>query len=124
MRNLQISIFLSVLLTGCATMFVHTNDRVVVRSDNKAAKLYLNGRYLGKGSGNAKVPKYGSYTLFAKQKGCLADSRPIDRTFYPGWFLFGNCLLNGCFGIFVDLITGAYRGLDQNNYVLNPNCDS
>ena len=31
---------------SCATMFVHANDRIFVRSDDKRAKLYLNDRYI------------------------------------------------------------------------------
>ncbi len=118
-----IKLLLLVMISGCATMFTNAPRRVIVRSDDPAAKIFLDDRYLGKGSATAKIKPYGNYVLIAKKAGCSSFSHPVSKKVFLGWFLLGNCLLNWCSGILIDLLTGAHIGLDQEHYLVNPSCE-
>ena len=113
---------LALMSSSCATMFTTTNTRFVARSDDPQAKIFLNNRYLGKGSATAKMRSYGTDVIVGKKAGCSATTRHLNKKTYWGWFFFGNCLLNYCIGMLVDLATGAHRGLDQEHYIVTPNC--
>lgn len=122
MKCLAVACGLGLFLSSCATMFTNAKTRFVARSDDPQAKIYLNNRYLGKGSATAKARRYGTDIIVGKKAGCSDATRQLDKKTYWGWFLVGNCLLNYCIGLLVDLATGAHRGLDQQHYIVTPNC--
>ena len=118
-----ILLIVMVATTGCATMFVNADDRVIVRTDTKKAKLYHNGKLIGRKSASFRISHYGSNIIEAKKRGCTADMRTIDKRYYLGWFLLGNCLLNFCSGMLFDLVSGAWIGVEDKYHELEPDCD-
>ena len=52
----------------------------------------------------------------------LYSSDRQNKKTYWDWFLFGNCLVNYCLGMLIDVATGAHRGLAQKHYIVTPKC--
>lgn len=113
---------LALFLSSCATIFTNPSRRFVVGSYDPQTKIFLNNRYLGKGSATAKMRIYGTDVLVGKKQGCSTTTQRLKKKTYWGWFFFGNCLLNYCTGMLLDIATGAHRGLDRAHYILTPKC--
>ena len=122
MKILSIMCSLALFSSSCATMFADSKKRIVVKSDDPRAKIYINNRYLGKGSATTKVKAFGSEVVSGKKNGCQTTIRTVDKVTHWGWFLIGNCLTYACLGMIVDLATGAWRGVDEEYYIVTPSC--
>ena len=112
-------------LTGCAAMFHGSNDQVTVASSDPDAKLFMDGNYLGKGSGMTIVKRNTSHTIFARKKGC-ADGIAQTQTSFDSVSLLGILI---DFGVISMLVidwgaTGAMWKTDPLLYTVTPNCDT
>jgi len=114
-----------ILCTGCASMFSGTTQNLLLRSDVKGAKLYLNNEEIGTDTATVQISKKNlrNSVLLAKKQGCSDYSTHISTKFDPTTLL--GVLLD--FGIVTVLvvdwgITGAVHEAERTNYVLNPVC--
>ena len=112
-------------LTGCAAMFHGSNDQVTVTSSDPDAKLFMDGNYLGKGSGMINVKRNTIHTIFAKKNGC-ADGLAQTQTSFDSVSLLGILI---DFGVISMLVidwgaTGAMWKTDPLLYSVAPNCDT
>ena len=87
-------------------------------------EIYLNGDYIGTGTATANMRPYGTDTVVAKKTGCLDTEITLEKKTAWGSFLFANCLLTGCLGILIDVLTGGYRYLDRINYNISSKCNN
>lgn len=118
-------VILVIQLTGCAAMFHGSNDQVTVTSSDPDAKLFMDGNYLGKGSGMINVKRNTIHTIFAKKKGC-ADGLAQTQTSFDSVSLLGILI---DFGVISMLVidwgaTGAMWKTDPLLYSVTPNCET
>ena len=112
-------------LTGCAAMFHGSSDQVTVASSDPDAKLYMDGNYLGKGSGMTSVKRNTTHTIFARKKGC-ADGMAQTQTSFDAVSLLGLLIDWGLISMLVVdwAATGAMWKTDPLLYNVAPNCDT
>lgn len=112
------------LTTGCATMFNGSSQTINIRSNDEAAKLYVNDQYLGKHSTAMEFKKKENYTIKAAKEGCESTVVTAQKAFDPTTLL-GVLVDWGIVSILmVDVIgTGAVQKFKQTNYVIDPNCE-
>lgn len=111
------------LNSGCATMFSGSSAMVSVRSDDPAAKLYVDERYVGMGSATVSVPKKGDHHIRVTKEGCSDQTAAMGKKFDATSLL--GILID--FGIVSTLLidgaaTGAINDIEPKTYVLNPTC--
>lgn len=121
-----LSLILSVtLFTGCASMFSGTTQNILVRSEVKGTKLYLNNEEIGTDSASVQISKKNlrNAVLMAKKPGC-SDSQTFINTKFDATSLLGILIDFGLVTILVvDWgITGAVNEAERTNYLLNPSC--
>lgn len=114
-------------LTGCASMFSGTSQNILLRSDVKGAKLYLNNEQIGTDTASVQISKKNlrSSVLVAKKEGCSDAQSHINTKFDPT-SLLGLLIDAGVFTILlVDWgITGAISEAERSSYLLNPVCNN
>lgn len=113
------------LTTGCASMFSGTSQNILLRSDVKGTKLYLNNEEIGTDTATVQISKKNlkNSVLIAKKAGC-SDYQTNINTKFDATSLLGILLDFGIITILVvDWgITGATSEAERTNYVLNPTC--
>jgi hypothetical protein len=74
---------------SCAYMERGTTDKIRVDNFDSHAKLYVDGQFIGTGSGTSIVKRNRTYTIAAKKDGCataIQDTESkFDRTSLIGW---------------------------------------
>ncbi len=124
----KLSLILSavMLLTACASMFSGTKEHILIRSEEKDSKIYLNDEYLGTDNAIAVISKKSlpDSVIRVSKKGCRDSFRRID-TKVNGLTFLGLPLDFGIFSILIiDWgVTGAVREATQTNYFISPICD-
>ncbi len=120
-------ICLTVLTTGCASMFSGTTQNLLLRSDVRGTKLYLNNEEVGTDTATVQISKknLGNAVLLAKKPGC-SDYSTVVSTKFDATTLLGVLIDFGLITVLVvDWgITGAVREAERTSYVLNPTCGS
>jgi hypothetical protein len=114
-----------ILCTGCASMFSGTTQNLLLRSDVKGTKLYLNNEEVGTDTATVQIAKKNlkNAVLIAKKPGCTDYSTHVNTVFDPT-SLLGILIDFGLISILVvDWgITGAVNEAEKTNYLLNPTC--
>ena len=116
------------MLSGCASMFSGTKETIIVQSEDRDAKIYVNDEYIGTGSGVTTISKKklaDNVTIRASKKGCQDSIRHIETKIDGTTFL--GCLLDFCVvsvGVVDWLGPGAIREATQTNYFVTPICDN
>lgn len=106
------------MLTGCATMFGDSQDKISINSATPETKLYVNGDYIGNGTVQYSVPRGKTVSISAKKEGCVQKFMQSDRS------VNGLTWLNLLFwpGFIVDAATGAIQKTDPTFYTVTPDC--
>lgn len=106
-------------------MFSGTSQNILLRSDVKGTKLYLNNEEIGTDTASVQISKKNlkNAVLIAKKSGCSDYSTHINTKF-DATSLLGILLDLGIISILVvDWgITGAVSEAERTNYLLNPTC--
>lgn len=114
-----------IITTGCASMFSGTSQNILLRSDVKGTKLYLNNEEIGTDTATVQISKKNlkNSVLIAKKAGCSDYQTHINTKFDPT-SLLGILLDFGIISILVvDWgITGSVSEAERTNYLLNPVC--
>lgn len=124
MKNILVTlIIVSLSSTGCASMFNGSRANVTVRSEDPAAKIYIDEQFVGTGSGTTSISKKGQHSIRVTKEGCGDGSAPITKQFDATSLL--GILID--FGIVSMLIidgaaTGAISDIEPRNYTVNPSC--
>lgn len=121
----SLCVYLIVLSTGCASMFSGTTQNILLKSDVKGTKLYLNNEEVGTDTAVVQISKKNlkNSVLIAKKAGC-SDYQTYVSTKFDATSLLGVFIDFGLITILViDWgITGAVYEAERTNYVLNPVC--
>lgn len=108
-------------------MLSGTKENIIMRSEEKGTKFYVNEEYIGEGNAIATISKkkLKNTTIRASKQGCRDTVRTIETKFDPT-SLFG-CLLDFCVvSVFVidwGGVTGAVNEAAQTNYFITPTCN-
>lgn len=121
----SLCVYLIVFATGCASMFSGTTQNILLKSDVKGTKLYLNNEEIGTDTAVVQISKKNlkNSVLIAKKAGC-SDYQTYVSTKFDATSLLGVFIDFGLITILViDWgITGAVYEAERTNYVLNPVC--
>lgn len=123
---LSLSLAFTVLLNAsCASMFSGTTQTILVRSDQKGTKLFLNNDEIGTDTATVQISKknLNNSILIAKKPGCT-DAQSSIPTKFDATSLLGVFIDFGLISILiVDWgITGAVHEAERTSFVLNPSC--
>jgi len=112
------------ILSGCAAIFKGTSQEVSIRSNDNAAKIYVNDVFMGKGSTRTVFKKNKNYTIRVEQKDCTATTVSASKSFDP-ITLLGVLIDYGIFTVLVvdGLGTGAWQEFDQESFVIDAQCE-
>lgn len=114
---------ITLLATGCATVFTGTTDTIAIRSEEPGTQLFIDGQLIGTNSATHVLDRKGDHTFEARKKGCSTATYPVPYELNVVTLL-GVFLDLGLVTIFVvdGLATGAAMKASTNNIVLTPDC--
>lgn len=123
-KMICVVIAISILLSGCASMFSGTSQQVSVRTNEQDAKIYANEEYIGTGNGVTTFKKKDNYILTARKEGCndtsITPTKSFDATTLLGvlidFGLISVLLIDGA-------ATGAWKQFDKTNYTIDMQCN-
>ncbi len=112
-------------LSGCAAMFNGSTEQVSIRSNDKDAKIYVNGSYKGEGNVVTTFKKKKNYTITVESgnEQCKSMTIPVSKSF-DATTLLGVFIDFGIVTILVvdGIGTGAWQQFDQTSYIIDPIC--
>lgn len=113
-------------LSACASMISGTKENIIIRSEIKDAKIYVNEEYVGEGSAITTLSKkkLKNSIIRASKKGCKDTVRKIETKFDPITLL--GCPIDLCLvsTLIIDgVLTGAVNEAAQTSYFITPVCD-
>ncbi|WP_122899944.1 hypothetical protein [Acinetobacter sp. B51(2017)] len=125
MKKILTSTLLAITLmtSGCATIFNGASQTVNIRSNDTEAKLYVNEEYMGKNQAAYTFKKKKNYVIKAEKNGCKTTSITPQKTFDPTTLL-GVLLDWGIISILVvdGAATGAWQKFEKTSYFIDPDC--
>ena len=121
--NYILCVTVTVLFSGCATMFNGSSQVMSIRSTDDDAKLYVNEQYIGKGNGTETFQKKRQYTITARKAGCRDTNVIATKSFDPTTLL-GILIDWGIISILIvdGACTGAWQHFDKTSYLVDPDC--
>jgi hypothetical protein len=114
-------IIISIIMSGCATIFKGTTETITVTSLEKDTVISVDGARRGMDSATVSVKKGKPYAIKAEKEGCDLVTANTTETFDPV-SLLGILLDFGIFTIPIDLISGAAWKVEPTTYTLTPVC--
>lgn len=103
--------FLTLSLTGCATLFGKKTHALSLSSDPRGAMVYVNGFNMGKTPLELQLKADKSYTIEYRMKGYQSVSRTVNTKLGAGWVVLD--ILGGLIPVVIDAATGNWNKLDQ-----------
>ena len=110
----------SLLSTGCATLFKGTQEEVALSSDPTGAAVYVNGNMKGTTPLHLKLISKETYTIEFRKDGYQPQTVTITNRVGTKWVILD--VLGGLAPVIVDVATGSWYQLDPNtaHAVLEP----
>lgn len=115
-RISQLFFFVSIFLTGCATIVSGTTQQVTFQSTPDGATVKVNGKPLGKTPLTIQLDKKSGQTLTVEKEGYKTFTTSMDTTL-DSWF-WGNIVIGGVFGSTTDGISGAIHRYSPSQYIV------
>ncbi len=124
---MNLTIAMAILVNaGCASMFSGTTQNLLVKSDQKGTKLYLNNDEIGTDTATVQISKKNlkNSVLIAKKAGCT-DAQTTIPTKFDATSLLGILIDFGLITVLVvDWgVTGAVNEAERTSFILNPTCN-
>lgn len=111
--NAFIVISLLFFLTGCATVFKGTSEKISFKSEPQEAELWVNGKKMGVTPLTLELESKKIYAVEFRKEGYASVAQILTNQLNPGWIILG--VLGGVFPVIVDSSTGALYSFDQKN---------
>lgn len=105
-------VIVSILSTGCATLFKGTQDEVVFTSNPTSATVYINGTARGETPLHLKLISKETYTIEFRKDGYQSQTVMITNRVGTKWVVLD--VLGGIVPVIVDVATGSWYQLDPN----------
>ena len=103
-----------VAVSGCATIFTGTTQKINFSSEPTGAKIFINGVEEGTAPLTATLKKGNEYSIDFKLEGYENKSLRLTYSIGAGWVILD--VLAGLVGVVVDAITEAWFSFDIENY--------
>ena len=100
-------------LSGCATLFKGTAEKVNMGSSPVRADVYVNGQFMGTTPLQLNMAVKKSYAIEFRAEGYQPRAYHINNRVGAGWVILD--VLLGLVPVIVDAATGAWYHLDQKN---------
>jgi hypothetical protein len=100
-------------LSGCATLFKGTAEKVNMESSPVRADVYVNGQFMGKTPMQLNLAVKRSYAIEFRAEGYQPRVYHINNRVGAGWVILD--VLLGLVPVIVDAATGSWYYLDQKN---------
>jgi len=116
MKNLFVYLMILslVAVSGCATIFTGTTQKINFSSEPTGAKIFINGVEEGSAPLTATLKKGNEYSIDFKLEGYENKSLRLTYSIGAGWVILD--VLAGLVGVVVDAITEAWFSFDIENY--------
>ena len=101
-----LAVIIMILLWGCATLFNDKDPPVSFQSNPSAAKVYVNGNYMGDTPFAINLKTDKSYTIEFRKEGYKPKTYFLNNNVGVGWIVLD--VLAGLIPIVVDAATGAW----------------
>ena len=113
-KQMALLLFVSVVISGCATIMDGKQQSVTFNSIPSGADVYLNGKHLGKTPLNITIdkPKENGQLKFSKE-GYKTLEMTVNKKM-SSWLL-GNIIFGGTFGTTTDYASGALYEYDPHS---------
>lgn len=98
---------------GCATLFNDKDPAVSFMSNPSAAKVYVNGSYMGDTPFAIKLKTDKEYTVEFRKEGYKPKTYFLNNKVGVGWIVLD--VLAGLIPIVVDAATGAWYEFSEEN---------
>lgn len=108
-----LTLLLSTLLVGCATIVTGTSTDVSLQSDPSEAEIEINGQDRGETPTTLSLDSDRAYTVELSLEGYEDETIQLEKS-TSGW-VAGNILLGGIPGLIVDAATGGLYVLKPEN---------
>ena len=103
---------LTILITGCATLFAPKTHPLAVSSEPHGAEVYVNGFKMGTTPVKLSLKADKSYTIEFRKEGYESVARVVNTKVGAGWIVLD--VLGGFIPVIIDAATGAWNKLDQD----------
>ena len=100
-----VTLLLSLVIVGCATLVTGTSTDVAINSDPSEAEIEINGMDRGATPTTVSLPSDRSHTVEISLEGYETETIQLQKT-TSGW-LAGNILFGGIPGLVIDAATGG-----------------
>lgn len=100
-------------MTGCATLFKGTSERVNMQASPVQADVFVNGQLMGKTPLQLKLASKKEYAIEFRAEGYQPRVYNISNKVGAGWIILD--VLGGLIPVIIDVATGAWYKLDQDN---------
>jgi len=107
------AILAALLITGCATIFSSSTQKVGYSSDPTGAKVYVNGQLMGNTPFELSMKKDKSYTIEFRKDGYENKTVVLNNSIGAGWIVLD--VLGGLIPVVIDAATGNWYKLDQDH---------
>lgn len=106
-------IFLSLLLTSCATLINGKTQDIAINSSPAGATVTINDEYLGITPLNVKVNRKYDFDLILSMYGYVPVSKTYSKKLNAT--ILGNFFIGGIPGLIIDFTSGSAYYFDVNN---------
>lgn len=111
----MIAIF-AILLFGCATLFNDRDPAVTFMSDPSAAKIYVNGAYMGDTPAAIELMANRTHTIEFKKDGYETKIYLLNNKVGAGWIVLD--VLSGLIPVVIDAATGSWYEFTEENVMV------
>jgi hypothetical protein len=99
-------------LSGCATVFHGSHERMSVDSDPRGAEVYINDKYSGDTPLRIKLWSGAIYRIEFRKEGYRPKVVNISNHIGVGWIVLD--VITGLVPVLIDAVTGSWFSLDQH----------
>ncbi|MDR0800021.1 MAG: PEGA domain-containing protein [Endomicrobium sp.] len=98
-------------------MFNGTKQNVSIKSMTEGSEIYVDGNYVGRDIISVALTRRDNHSVIIRKEGYKTESIGIRSSVQSGWVIF-DIFVNQ-FALLIDLITGAWYGLDMSNIMVD-----
>ena len=113
LRSASAIILSAFILTGCATIFHGSSDKIDFSSNPTGAKVYVNGQFMGTAPFQLKLESKHSYNIEFRKEGYENKIVVVTNSVGAGWIVLD--VLFGLVPVIIDAATGNWYSLDQEH---------
>ncbi len=103
---------LTILFTGCATLFAPKTHPLAVSSEPHGAEVYVNGLKMGTTPVKLSLKADKSYNIEFRKEGYESVTRVVNTKVGAGWVVLDA--ISGFVPVIIDAATGSWNKLDQD----------